>query len=136
MSDIYEILALKYARNDRPASQNFIGGDPHDVSMPLDYYVWVIRNEARTIVVGTGFNPASGERRARTLTTPVNVALAAVGIDGADVEHVITTHMHYDHAGNNDMFPNACFHMQESEMQFATGPCMCHHLLNHPYEAD
>ena len=136
MSDTYEILALKYAENDRPASQNFIGGDPHDRSMPLDYFVWVIRNQARTIVVDTGFNPVSGERRARTLTTPVNVALAAVGIDGADIEHVITTHMHYDHAGNNDMFPNACFHMQESEMQFATGPCMCHHLLNHPYEAD
>lgn len=30
MSDRYEVLALKYARNDRPASHNFIGGDQHD----------------------------------------------------------------------------------------------------------
>lgn len=136
MSDRYEVLALKYARNDRPASHNFIGGDPHDHSMPIDYYVWVIRNGQRTVVVDSGFNPTSGARRSRELITPVNVALASVGIDGSDVEHVITTHMHYDHAGNNDLFPNACFYMQESEMQFATGPCMCHHFLNHPYEVD
>src|SRR5690606_773747 len=105
-------------------------------SMPIDYYVWVIRNAARTIVVDTGFNPVSGARRARELITPVKDALASVGITGGDVEHVITTHMHYDHAGNNDLFPRACFYMQESEMRFATGPCMCHHFLNHPYEVD
>ncbi|MFC3075053.1 N-acyl homoserine lactonase family protein [Shinella pollutisoli] len=136
MSEIYEVLALKYATNDRPASHNFIGGDEHDRSMPIDYFIWVIRNEKRTVVVDTGFNPVSGAHRARKLTTPVNVALSAVGIHGADIEHVITTHMHYDHAGNNDMFPNACFYMQESEMHYATGSCMCHRLLNHPYEAD
>lgn len=134
--EIYEVLALKYAHNARRSSQNFIGGDEHDRPMPLDYFVWVIRNEARTIVVDTGFNAQSGLRRARELTTPVNQALQAVGIDCAAVEHVITTHMHYDHAGNNAMFSNACFYMQESEMQFATGPCMCHSHLNHPYEAD
>lgn len=136
MTDRYEILALKYARNDRPASQNFIGGDAHDHSMPIDYYVWVIRNEARTIVVDTGFNVQSGTRRGRELITPVHTALTAVGVDFNAVEHVITTHMHYDHAGNNDLFPNACFYMQESEMRYATGPCMCHHFLNHPYEVD
>jgi glyoxylase-like metal-dependent hydrolase (beta-lactamase superfamily II) len=136
MDDIYEVIALNYARNDRPASQNFIGGDPHDRSMPIEYFVWVIRNSHRTIVVDTGFNPSSGARRARELTTPVNVALASVGVDPGAVEHVITTHLHYDHAGNNDMFPNACFHLQEGEMRYATGPCMCHHVLNHPYEAD
>src|SRR5690606_10637084 len=136
MSDRYEVLALKYARNDRPASHNFIGGDPHDHSMPIDYYISVIRHDQTTIVCDTGFNPASGARRVRELITPVKTGLACVGIDGSDIEHVITTHMHYDHAGNNDLFPNACFYMQESEMQFATGPCMCHHHLNHPYEVD
>ena len=32
--------------NMRQASENFIGGDPHDTDMPLDYSVWVIRNDA------------------------------------------------------------------------------------------
>lgn len=136
MSDIYEVLAVKYATNDRKASANFIGGDPHDRSMPIDYFVWVIRNSERTIVVDSGFNDESAARRGRVFTTPIKSALDSVGVDPGSVQHVITTHMHYDHAGNNDLFPDACFYMQESEMQFATGPCMCHHIMGHHYEAE
>ena len=28
--DIYEVFAITYARQDRNAAANFIGGDPHD----------------------------------------------------------------------------------------------------------
>lgn len=136
MHDSYEVLAVRYAENDRRSSENFIGGDLHDRPMPLDYFVWVIRNAYRTVVVDTGFNPGSGTRRGRTLVTPVNEALEAVGVVPSAVKDVITTHMHYDHAGNNDLFPDACFHMQETEMTFATGPCMCHPHANHPYDVD
>lgn len=136
MHDTYEVLAVRYAENARQSSENFIGGDLHDRPMPLDYFVWVIRNDTRTVIVDSGFNPDSGSRRARKLVTPVNEALEAVGVVPATIKDVITTHMHYDHAGNNDLFPDACFHMQETEMSFATGPCMCHAHANHPYEAD
>ncbi|HEV2335888.1 MAG TPA: MBL fold metallo-hydrolase [Stellaceae bacterium] len=37
----------------------------------------------------------------------------AIGVDPAAVGDVIISHMHYDHAGNNDLFPNATFHLQE-----------------------
>ena len=40
--DIYEVYALAYARVDRRSPDNFLGGDPHDVPMPLAYYVWLI----------------------------------------------------------------------------------------------
>ena len=39
-------------------------------------------------------------------------------------------------AGNHDLFPAARFHVQESEMVFATGPCMCHEGMRHPFEED
>ena len=42
MTDTYEIYAIKYAHHDRPARENFLGGDPHDLNMPLDYFVWAI----------------------------------------------------------------------------------------------
>ena len=35
----YEIYAVRYARHERNASENFLGGDPHDGPMPLDYFV-------------------------------------------------------------------------------------------------
>jgi len=59
-----------------------------------------------------------------------------VGIDAAEVRDVIITHMHYDHAGNLPLFPNARFHIQDTEMDYVTGRCMCHDIMQHPYEPD
>jgi glyoxylase-like metal-dependent hydrolase (beta-lactamase superfamily II) len=44
--------------------------------------------------------------------------------------------MHYDHVGNYDLFPRARYHLQDCEMAYATGPCMCHLALRMPFEAD
>lgn len=134
--DIYEIFALKYAHSDRRSSENFIGGDSHDVAMPLSYYVWVVRNAHRTIVVDTGFDQGSADKRRRDLLRPVGEGLKTIGIAPESVQTVLITHMHYDHAGNDDLFPNARFHVQDCEMNYATGRCMCHHGLNHPYDVD
>ena len=44
--------------------------------------------------------------------------------------------MHYDHCGNGALFPNARFHMQDTEMEYVTGRCMCHHQINHAFEPE
>jgi glyoxylase-like metal-dependent hydrolase (beta-lactamase superfamily II) len=36
------------------------------------------------------------------------------------IDNVILTHLHYDHAGGTDLFPNAQFFVQESEYRFWT----------------
>jgi hypothetical protein len=41
--------------------------------------------------------------------------------------------MHWDHAGNYDLFPNARYHIQDTEMAYATGRCMCHQMLRIPF---
>lgn len=134
--DIWEVYAVAYARHDRRASDNFIGGDPHDGPMPLYYYVWVLRNAAETIVIDTGFDQRGAHLRQRTLTRPPREGLNALGVDPDTVKNVIVTHMHYDHAGNADLLPNARYHVQDREMSFATGRCMCHQGVNHPYEVE
>lgn len=137
MSDhIYRAYAIAYARHDRGAAENFIGGDPHNGPMPLNYYVWVLRNSARTVVVDTGFDQRGAALRGRTITHPVREGLQALGVDPETVEDVVITHMHYDHAGNDGLFPRARFHLQDSEMGFSTGRCMCHPGMNHPYEVE
>ncbi|MCC7122333.1 MAG: N-acyl homoserine lactonase family protein [Gammaproteobacteria bacterium] len=135
-SDVYEVYAVKYGHHARRAADNFVGGDPHDAPMPLDYYVWVVRNAVRTFIVDTGFNADAARTRGRILVHGVADGLATLGITPGGVEDVILTHLHYDHAGNVALFGNARFHLQDREMAFATGRCMCHTLLSHGYDAD
>ena len=136
--DIYEVHALHYASFDgRTRRETFLGVDDHDAApMPVAYYVWVIRNAARTVVVDTGFDHAEGSRRGRALRCLPRDALATLGIDAATVTDVVITHLHYDHAGTVGDFPRARIHLQEAEMSFATGPCMGYREMRLPYSVD
>ena len=65
--DVYEVYAIKYATRDGTRSASFIGGDPHDAPMRMDYFVWLIRNQDRAFVVDTGFSPEAARQRNRQL---------------------------------------------------------------------
>jgi glyoxylase-like metal-dependent hydrolase (beta-lactamase superfamily II) len=132
--DSYEVYAVKYAHHERRASENFLGGDPHDGPMPLDYYVWAIVGNGRQYVVDTGFDAAMGAKRKRTVIRSPGEGLRAIAIDPQAVKDVIVTHMHYDHVGNNELFPNATYHLQEKELAYCTGRCMCHAVMRNSFE--
>lgn len=132
----YELYALRYATAMRNPADVFIGADPHEAAVPMDYFVWVARNELHTVVIDTGFDAAAARRRKRQLLREPGDALRLLGIDCAQVQDVIITHLHYDHAGNLPLFPRARFHLQESEMAFATGRHMAHAFFAHAYELE
>ncbi|NDW03157.1 N-acyl homoserine lactonase family protein [Jiella pacifica] len=137
MPEPFELFALRYANHGgRKQSDNFIGGDPHENGADLDYYVWVARRSDRLFVIDTGFGPEAAARRGRTLLRSPAEALHLLGIDAAAVDDVILTHLHYDHAGTPGDFPAARFHLQDGEMAFATGRCMCHAHLAAPFEVE
>ena len=132
----YEIYAIKYAWRDAKRTNHFVGGDPHDASMPMDYFVWLVRNAERTIVIDTGFTKSMAEQRKRIfLRTPAE-GLALMGCKAAEVKDVVITHLHYDHVGTFQDFPAAQFHLQDAEMAYATGRHMRHKQFNHGYEVD
>ncbi|MBJ9660440.1 N-acyl homoserine lactonase family protein [Burkholderia gladioli] len=132
----YEVYALRYATHEgRRSAENYLGHDPHgNRGMPLDFYVWVIRNSQRTVLVDTGFKRELAGRRRRTYFGEPAELLGKLGIDADAIEDVVITHMHYDHAGNLDAYPRARFHVQESELAFCTGRCMAHGALRGPFE--
>jgi glyoxylase-like metal-dependent hydrolase (beta-lactamase superfamily II) len=138
----WEVLALRYGYQSRSVRDNFVHApDPHDTSMPLDYFVWLLRAGTRRILVDTGFTPEIGarrdrDRRLRHLIRPVDEALRGAGADPATIEDVVITHMHYDHAGNLDLFPKARFHLQEREMGFVTGRNMCFGCMRNGFEVE
>jgi glyoxylase-like metal-dependent hydrolase (beta-lactamase superfamily II) len=132
----YEVHAIRYATVARRGAENFIGGDPHESGAHLDYFVWLVRNAERTVVVDTGFNAAAAVRRRRELLRSPAEGLGLLGVDAATVATVVLTHLHYDHVGNFDLFPAATFHLQDAEMAFATGRYMGVPHFAHAYEAD
>jgi glyoxylase-like metal-dependent hydrolase (beta-lactamase superfamily II) len=132
----YEIFAIKYAEADRAARENFMMHDPHDGPMPMDYFVWLIRGEGRVILLDTGFNEARARARKRKLLRCPTKGLEVLGVKPDAVRTVILSHLHYDHAGNLDLFPNAEFIIQDAEIQFATGRYMRYKAARQAFEAD
>lgn len=132
----YEVFAIRYATRDAMRSDHFIGGDPHDGPMPMDYYVWLIRGAGRTIVVDVGFTAETAAKRGRTfLRCPIEV-LSRLGVDVAAVKDVVITHLHYDHVGNFHRFPAAEFHLQEPDLHYAVGRHMRYRQLGRSFEVE
>ncbi|RED12173.1 N-acyl homoserine lactonase family protein [Pontivivens insulae] len=133
----WQIHSVKYAeRGQRTRADSFIFDDNHDAPHDIDYYVWVLRQGDQTILVDTGYDDTEAAARGRPIRLNPVAALAPFGIRPEDVDQIIVTHLHYDHAGGLHLFPNATLHLQAAEMAYATGPCMCHDTLRMPFTAD
>ncbi|MEM9278601.1 MAG: N-acyl homoserine lactonase family protein [Pseudomonadota bacterium] len=137
MEKLWEVYALKYAeRNTRTRADSFIFDDDHASPHAMDYFIWVLKSGDQTIVVDTGYDSEEAMRRKRPILRDPAKSLEAAGIKPEDVTTVIITHLHYDHAGGLDRYPNATFHLQKSEMEYATGPCMCGDVLQMPFTVE
>lgn len=132
----YEVFAIKYARRDALRAAHFIGGDPHDAPMPMDYFVWLVRNSECTFVLDVGFTAEIAAQRKRVHLRRPAAGLAKLGVVASTVRDVIVSHMHYDHIGTFQDFPRARFHLQDDEMAFVTGRHMCHRHLRHSFEVE
>ena len=138
MSDLpnYEVFAIRYATRASKRSDNFVGGDPHDGPMPLDYFVWAAIGPDRSYVIDTGFTAEIAAKRKRDyLRCPIE-SLKLIGLDPDKITDVILTHLHYDHVGNFDKLPAANFHLQETELHYAVGRYMRYKKLQHSYEIE
>ena len=93
-----------------------------DDLMGLDYYFWLVRNDARTVLVDCGFDRDRGAARNRFHDTDPLELLDRMGLCPEDVDHVVLTHMHYDHVGNVERFPKATFSIAREEYDFWCGP--------------
>jgi len=81
-----------------------------------NWYLWCITGGDATVVVDTGADPELTQRRKKSeLVESPAVALGRLGIEAADVEHVVLTHLHWDHAGGVHLFPRATFYLQAAE---------------------
>lgn len=94
----------------------------------------LVRGHGRTVLIDTGYGDKLPEKMRRNLHTedgdPLGASLAAIGVSKADIDTVILSHLHFDHAGGatalNEQgalvpaFPNAEFVVQRGEWEQAT----------------
>ena len=135
LTDPYTIYAVQYASRQAKSNEVFYG-DFHDSPLPMAYFVWVITNPSRTVVVDLGFTIESGRKRGRQMGRPIDQGLRLLDVDPAAIEHVVLTHFHYDHVGNYTLFPRAKFWIQDEEMRIFTGRYVRFYPYNQLAEAD
>jgi len=118
----YEIYALKYAGPFSRKLAVVLWNEGWDENVEVNYYIWAIKGKDETIVVdaGTGLTEAN-KRKLKGYINPID-ALKRIGVDGSQVNKVIITHMHFDHVGGMEMFPQAFpqakFYIQKKEYDF------------------
>jgi glyoxylase-like metal-dependent hydrolase (beta-lactamase superfamily II) len=85
--------------------------------------VWLAVNDEHAVLVDTGINRRRAERieGLRYLASPVE-ALVRLGVTAADVDHVVLTHLHYDHTGTAREFGSARYVVQQAELDYWSGP--------------
>jgi N-acyl homoserine lactone hydrolase len=93
--------------------------------------VWLVTDGERQIIVDTGppdteFSTKYHFPLTRTPEQEPEYALRSKGCDPDKVEVVILSHVHWDHAYNNDLFKNAEFIVQGRELRYAIDPLPIH----------
>ncbi|MEX0730561.1 MAG: N-acyl homoserine lactonase family protein [Aquisalimonadaceae bacterium] len=119
----HSVWTLCFAKGRLPG--DFVAGAPimsnqGTFQIPMIYSL--IRPESgdsnELILVDTGFGGGRSMtgRNFDDFETPETV-LAKVGVHPRDITLVILTHLHFDHAGNMEAFPNARFVVQRREAE-------------------
>ncbi|GAA3591263.1 N-acyl homoserine lactonase family protein [Nonomuraea rosea] len=120
----FRVYAVRYAQRDAKRGEHFHGYEPGgESSHPTAYYVWLAVSDEHTVVVDTGIAPGRAARVPGIdyRCSPVT-ALAELGVSAESVDHVVLTHLHYDHTGTAREFPRARYVVQQAELDYWSGP--------------
>jgi N-acyl homoserine lactone hydrolase len=81
---------------------------------------FVVTHPGGAVLVDTGVGgPAEWLNDWRVVNRSVADALAELDMTPADIGLVINTHLHFDHCGQNAVFPHAAFYVQRTELNRA-----------------
>jgi N-acyl homoserine lactone hydrolase len=87
-------------------------------------FAYLIHHPSGAILVDTGVGHGNGdiERLFAPVHHSIDAALEVYGVQRGDVAVVINSHLHFDHCGNNRLFPAATLVAQRAEYDLAHDP--------------
>jgi glyoxylase-like metal-dependent hydrolase (beta-lactamase superfamily II) len=135
----YQVFLIRYGTREAQRSSVFLEYhlyDEPDGPIGMDYFFWVLRGRDGDIVVDTGFSAAGGAKRQRDTVIEPMQALADIGVTPSAVKLLVMTHLHYDHTGHIDAFPEARILIPRSDYEFWTSPHAKQPLFHHSVEDD
>lgn len=94
------------------------------------YLLFLIEHPGGRVLFDTGMHPkwkaaAVSPRRIEVgEADDVLSLLAGAGVAPEEVDHVVVSHLHYDHAGGLQFFPHAPVWVQATELRFARAPAV------------
>ena len=130
-----EIIVLRHGTRDASRSKLYLNyedyGSP-DGPMRIDYYLWVIREPHRDVIVDLGFSARTAAERGRDVVISPLDALRALGIRPEEFDgDIVITHAHWDHTGHIADFPRARFILTSREYAFWDSSASQPHLFRH-----
>ncbi|MGD0626846.1 MAG: N-acyl homoserine lactonase family protein [Thermodesulfobacteriota bacterium] len=98
---------------------------------------WYIEGNGSRILVDTGgHDPVNGQLHppyTRESGQDPVTRLAALGVRPEDIDILILTHLHWDHAANIHLFPKAKVFVQREELRYAAAPLAPHRWAYEAY---
>jgi N-acyl homoserine lactone hydrolase len=100
----YSIWMLEYGYVDRFPASNLFAAQPNEWHRRMPYCFGLVRSADRCVLVDTGFADDATYKRLTAKygdtrwASPTDV-LARAGVSAEQVDTVILTHNHFDHAG-------------------------------------
>jgi glyoxylase-like metal-dependent hydrolase (beta-lactamase superfamily II) len=118
----YEIYALSYGVYPSFPVSALIANADKSRKIDLQMMIWLLKGPGgKNVLVDTGCYRDKDVGRGITNFIKPSETLTKVGLSAADITDVIISHMHWDHAGGMDLFPNAKVWIQKDEYTYYTG---------------
>ena len=90
----------------------------YDIELEIPVHGFLIKHPAGAGLVDTGYGtPLELIKDYRPVNASIAQALHRQGLDPSDIRWIVNSHLHFDHCGQNAVFPSAPFFVQRAEWE-------------------
>jgi len=118
----YEVYAIRYGVIPAFPVRALVAGADSTRTLDIALMVWLLRGpDGRNVLVDAGFfrDEHLTRWRVQEFVRP-SEAIAKVGLRPEEITDIVITHLHWDHAGSIELFPQARVWIQEEEFRYYT----------------